>query len=63
VLGSLLLVTAISLRLIGLSLGGNELPWDHPWVIASLVGSVVLFALFILVEGNTAAIRSYRSGC
>jgi MFS family permease len=56
VLGALLLVTAISLQLIGLSLGGNELPWGHPWVIGSLVGSVVLFALFIHVEGSTAAI-------
>jgi MFS family permease len=56
VLGALLLVTAISLQLIGLSLGGNELAWGHPWVIGSLVGSVVLFALFIHVEGSTAAI-------
>jgi MFS family permease len=56
VLGALLLVTAISMQLIGLSLGGNELPWDHPWVIGSLAGSVVLFALFVLVEASTAAI-------
>lgn len=56
VLGALLLVTAISVQLIGLSLGGNELPWDHPWVIGSLAGSVVLFALFVLVEASTAAI-------
>jgi MFS family permease len=55
-LGAFLLVTAISVQLIGLSLGGNELPWDHPWVIGSLVGSVVLFALFVLVEASTAAI-------
>ncbi|KAI0376449.1 MFS general substrate transporter [Hypomontagnella monticulosa] len=55
-LGSLLLVVAISVQLVGLSLGGNELPWSSPWVIISLVGSVVLFALFLWVEATTTAI-------
>ncbi|KAH6654450.1 major facilitator superfamily domain-containing protein [Truncatella angustata] len=54
--GSLLLVTAISIQLVGLSLGGNELPWSSPWVISSLVGSVILLALFLLVEAKTKAI-------
>ncbi|RSL52201.1 hypothetical protein CEP53_008176 [Fusarium sp. AF-6] len=54
--GSLLLVVAVSVQLVGLSLGGNELPWTSPWVIGSLVGSVVLFALFLLVEARTHAI-------
>ncbi|RMJ13571.1 hypothetical protein CDV36_006765 [Fusarium kuroshium] len=54
--GSLLLVVAVSVQLVGLSLGGNELPWTSPWVIGSLVGSVVLFALFLLVEARTSAI-------
>jgi hypothetical protein len=54
--GALLLVTAISIQLVGLSLGGNELPWSNGWVISSLVGSFVLLALFILVEANTTAI-------
>ncbi|KAM0812610.1 putative Major facilitator superfamily domain-containing protein [Seiridium cardinale] len=54
--GSLLLVTAISVQLIGLSLGGNELPWSSPWVILSLVGSIVLLALFLVVEAKTKAI-------
>ena len=56
VLGSLLLVTAVSVQLVGLSLGGNELPWGSPGVIGSLLGSLVLFALFLWVEANTTAI-------
>jgi MFS family permease len=54
--GALLLVIAISIQLVGLSLGGNELPWSSPWVICSLVGSCALFAAFLLVEGRTKAI-------
>ncbi|KAI5923502.1 major facilitator superfamily domain-containing protein [Camillea tinctor] len=54
--GALLLVVAISTQLIGLSLGGNELPWDSPWVIGSLVGSFILLGLFLLVEAKTSAI-------
>ena len=54
--GSLLLVAAVSVQLVGLSLGGNELPWSSPWVIVILVISVVLFALFFWVEANTSAI-------
>ncbi|POR38213.1 Putative transporter [Tolypocladium paradoxum] len=54
--GSLLLVVAISAQLVGLSLGGNELPWTSPWVVASLVGSVLLFVLFLRVEATTTAI-------
>ncbi|KAF5010647.1 hypothetical protein FDECE_3187 [Fusarium decemcellulare] len=54
--GSLLLVVAVSVQLVGLSLGGNELPWSSPWVIGSLIGSIALFALFLLVEARTSAI-------
>ncbi|KAF2273366.1 MFS general substrate transporter [Westerdykella ornata] len=54
--GALLLVTAISIQLVGLSLGGNELPWSNAWVIASLVGSCVLLAVFVYVEATTTAI-------
>ncbi|KAI1208222.1 MFS general substrate transporter [Annulohypoxylon truncatum] len=54
--GSLILVTAISIQLVGLSLGGNELPWSSPWVIISLIGSVILFGLFLWVEATTTAI-------
>ncbi|KAH7020118.1 major facilitator superfamily-domain-containing protein [Ilyonectria destructans] len=54
--GAFVLVLAVSVQLVGLSLGGNELPWGSPWVIGSLVGSVGLFALFMLVESKTTAI-------
>ncbi|KAI0888113.1 MFS general substrate transporter [Annulohypoxylon maeteangense] len=54
--GSFILVTAISIQLVGLSLGGNELPWSSPWVIVSLVASVILFGLFLRVEAKTTAI-------
>ncbi|KAI5464028.1 major facilitator superfamily-domain-containing protein [Mariannaea sp. PMI_226] len=55
-LGAFLLVVAISVQLLGLSLGGNELPWGSPWVVGALVGSVALFALFLSVESRTTAI-------
>ncbi|CCF32960.1 major facilitator superfamily transporter [Colletotrichum higginsianum] len=54
--GALLLVVAISVQLVGLSLGGNELPWGSPVVIGTLVGSVLLLALFVVVEARTNAI-------
>ncbi|KAM7204661.1 major facilitator superfamily domain containing protein [Naviculisporaceae sp. PSN 640] len=54
--GAFLLVAAISTQLVGLSLGGNELPWGSPWVIGALVGKFVLFGLFWLVEARTKAI-------
>ncbi|CAK7214434.1 hypothetical protein SCUCBS95973_002145 [Sporothrix curviconia] len=50
--GALLLVVGVSVQLVGLSLGGNELPWSSPWVWLCLAGSVVLLALFVLVEGR-----------
>ncbi len=54
--GALILVVAISLQLVGLSLGGNELPWSSPWVVGSLVVSCALLGLFLVVEAKTRAI-------
>lgn len=54
--GALLLVLGLSAQLAGLSLGGNQLPWSNHWVVASLVGSVVLVALFLVVEAKTSAV-------
>ncbi|CAH0038614.1 unnamed protein product [Clonostachys solani] len=54
--GALFLVLAISVQLLGLSLGGNELPWTSPWVIGLLIGSVALFSIFFFIEGRTTAI-------
>lgn len=54
-LGSCLLILALSSQLVGLSLGGNELPWDNIWVILSLVASVVFLAAFVVCEAKTSA--------
>lgn len=54
--GSLLLVLGLSTQLVGLSLGGNELPWDSPWVVLSFVTSFLFLALFILVEAKTTTV-------
>lgn len=55
VLGACLLILALSVQLVGLSLGGNILPWTHLWVILPLVSSVVLLAAFVAVEAKTTA--------
>ncbi|EAW19081.1 MDR family MFS transporter [Aspergillus fischeri NRRL 181] len=54
--GALLLILGLSSQLVGLSLGGNELPWSSIWVILSLVASLLLLGLFVLVEEKTPAI-------
>lgn len=54
--GALVLVVAISAQVVGLSLGGNELPWSSPWVIISILGSLALFAVFFFIEARTTAI-------
>lgn len=54
--GAVVLVLAISVQLVGLSLGGNELPWSSPWVVGSLAASFVLFAAFLAIESRTSAI-------
>ncbi|KZF24814.1 MFS general substrate transporter [Xylona heveae TC161] len=54
--GALVLVFAISTQLLGLSLGGNKFPWTSPWVIGALIGSILLFAAFFVIEAKTSAI-------
>ena len=49
-LGAITLVSAITLILIGLSLGGNQLPWDAPLVYSSLIGGSILLVTFVFVE-------------
>ncbi|KAK2034470.1 major facilitator superfamily transporter [Colletotrichum zoysiae] len=48
--GSILLTTSITFFVLGLSLGGNILPWSHPLVVASLVIFSVCFPVFLYVE-------------
>ncbi|CAM1511369.1 Fc.00g088820.m01.CDS01 [Cosmosporella sp. VM-42] len=52
--GSLLLTTSISFLILGLNLGGNILPWSHPFVIASLSIFALLFPTFLWVESWVA---------
>ncbi|RAH49699.1 MDR family MFS transporter [Aspergillus brunneoviolaceus CBS 621.78] len=54
--GACALILGLSTQLVGLSLGGNELPWTNVWVIISLVASVAFLAAFILIEGRTSAV-------
>ncbi|KAK2745892.1 hypothetical protein FQN57_003505 [Myotisia sp. PD_48] len=54
--GALLLIIGLSCQLVGLSLGGNELPWDNFWVVSALAASVAILGLFIYVEATTSAI-------
>ncbi|KAK9899963.1 MFS general substrate transporter [Cystobasidium minutum MCA 4210] len=53
-LGALSMVSAVSLLLVGLSMGGNQLPWNHPLVYGTLIGGGVLVVIFVLVEKYVA---------
>lgn len=48
--GSFLLTSAITFLILGLNLGGNVLPWSHPFVITSLVIFAVSFPAFLWAE-------------
>ncbi|KAI6785416.1 uncharacterized protein J7T54_007058 [Emericellopsis cladophorae] len=48
--GSLLLTSCITSLILGVNLGGNILPWKHPFIIASLIVFAITFPLFIWVE-------------
>lgn len=54
--GAVLLVLTLLVQLLGLSMGGNELPWSSPWIISALSGSAVLLFAFMGVETFTSAI-------
>lgn len=51
-LGSSLLVASLVLLLLGLNSGGNQLAWSHPLIVASLVASLAILALFIAFESS-----------
>lgn len=48
--GSFLLTAAVSLLILGLNLGGNILPWSHPFITVALVLSVVAGSALVWVE-------------
>lgn len=50
--GSFLLTSAITFLILGLNLGGNILPWSHPFVLASLAIFAVSFPAFLWVEST-----------
>jgi MFS family permease len=54
--GAVLLVLGLSAQLAALSMGGNDYPWSDWRVIVALVVSVILLAVFVLVEATTKAI-------
>lgn len=66
--GSLVLVLALATQLAGLSLGGNEYPWNSAPVISSIVVSLALLLVFVAIEARTRAfpiiplemLRGYR---
>ena len=53
-LGSITMVSAVCLVLIGLSLGGNQLPWNAPLVYGSLIAGGILLVVFVLIEKYVA---------
>ena len=53
-LGLFILVSALALFLVGLTTGGNLVPWTHPVVSVSLPLAAILVCVFIFVEGKIA---------
>ncbi|KAE8382338.1 major facilitator superfamily domain-containing protein [Aspergillus bertholletiae] len=51
-LGAFLLTLAVSTLILGLNLGGNILPWSHPFVVASLMAFCSTFPIFLLIESR-----------
>lgn len=54
-LGAITLVLTLVTLLLGLNTGGNQVPWSHPIVLASLPVSAVFFGIFIYVEACVAS--------
>lgn len=53
-LGSGLLVSTLTIFLLGLTSGGNTLSWNHPLITTSLLLSAGLLCVFIFVEEKVA---------
>ncbi|TVY84514.1 Multidrug resistance protein fnx1 [Lachnellula suecica] len=53
-LGASLLVSSLTLLLLGLNAGGNMLQWKSPLVLVALLLSAVLLLLFVIVEARYA---------
>lgn len=53
-LGSLLLCKTIILFLLPITMGGNQIPWDHPSIWALFAGAMISGVVFVLVESKWA---------
>src|SRR6266576_1925415 len=53
-LGAALLAGGLSAIVLYTSLGGTTYSWSSPWMLALIVGGIVLLAAFILAEGRAA---------
>ncbi|KAI0843079.1 MFS general substrate transporter [Hypoxylon sp. FL0890] len=50
--GSILLTTSTTFLILGLNLGGNVLPWSHPFIIASLIIFGICFPTCLWAESK-----------
>lgn len=48
--GSLSMVAAVALLLVGLSLGGNEKEWSDPLVWGTITAGIVTLIIFVCIE-------------
>lgn len=48
--GAFILATAVTALIMGLNLGGNVFPWEHPLVISSLVAALLLGIILVRYE-------------
>ena len=53
-LGSVLLVAALVVLLLGLNSGGSIVPWSHPLILSSFPLAAVLLCAFVFVEERVA---------
>ncbi|PLN75849.1 MFS multidrug transporter [Aspergillus taichungensis] len=54
-LGAITLVITLVLFLLGLNLGGNQVPWTHPLILTSLPLSAVFLGIFVYIEAYVAS--------
>ncbi|PKY03034.1 MFS multidrug transporter [Aspergillus campestris IBT 28561] len=54
-LGAITLVITLVLFLLGLNMGGNQVPWTHPLVLTSLPLSAVFLGIFVYIEAYVAS--------
>jgi len=48
--GSFLLTSSVTLLILAMNLGGNVLPWSHPFVLSAMVLAVIAWGILMRVE-------------